>query len=92
MQVNIEVFNRFSARSVWVCVARHAQSTQNKKFACLCISPKNVRDKVDFLHADKHESFLQVVIITLGVRSQACPKYPKQHVCNICAISQGKRE
>ena len=34
-------------------------------------------DEVDFLHVDKHESFLQVNIITLGVCSQACSKYPK---------------
>ena len=25
----------------------------------------------------KHESFLQVIVITLGVRSQVCPQYPK---------------
>ena len=34
-------------------------------------------DEVDFLHVDKHESFLQVNTITLGVCSQACSKYPK---------------
>ena len=30
------------------------------------------------LSADKDESFVQVDSITLGVPSQACPKYPKQ--------------
>ena len=40
-------------------------------------------NEVDFLHADKHESFLQGDSITLGVRSQACPRYSKQQVCNI---------
>ena len=35
-------------------------------------------DEVDFLLANKHESFLQVDSITLGLRSQACPKCPKQ--------------
>ena len=34
-------------------------------------------DEVDFLPANKHKSFLQVDSITLGVHSQACPKYPK---------------
>ena len=48
-------------------------------------------DEVDFLHADKHESFLQDDSITLIVFSQAFPKSLKQ-VCNIFAISQGKRE
>ena len=34
-------------------------------------------NEVDFLPVDKHEGFLQVNSISLGVRSQACPKYPK---------------
>ena len=29
---------------------------------------KEVRDEVDFLHADKHQSFLQVGIRTLGIK------------------------
>ena len=49
-------------------------------------------DEVDFLPVDKHERFLQVDSTILGVPSEACPKYPKQQVCNISAISQGKRE
>ena len=49
-------------------------------------------DEVDFLSADKQESFLQVDSINLGVRSWACPKYPKQQLYNIFVISQGKRE
>ena len=47
---------------------------------------KNMGDKVDFLPADKHKKFLQDDSITLGVHSQACPKYPKQQVCSIFAI------
>ena len=48
-------------------------------------------NQVDFLPADKHESFLQVDSITLSLHSQACPKYPKQ-VYNVFGISQRKRE
>ena len=51
-----------------------------------------MEDEVDFLPADKRKSFLQIDSITLGVRCQACPKYPKKQVCNIFAISQGKQE
>ena len=29
---------------------------------------KNVKDKVDFLHTDKHQSFLQVYFDTLGIK------------------------
>ena len=35
MQMNIEVFYKLIL-SFWVCIDRHAQSTQNKKFAYLC--------------------------------------------------------
>ena len=35
-----------------------------------------MRDELDFLHVDKHEMFLQVVSIILGVCSQVCPNYP----------------
>ena len=49
-------------------------------------------DKVEFLPADKHKRFLQDGSITLGVISQTGPKYQKQSVHNIFAISQGKHE
>ena len=49
-------------------------------------------DEFQFLPADKHKSFLQHGSITLGVISQTGPKYQKQPVYNIFAISQGKNE
>ena len=39
---------------------------------------KEVNNKVNFWHADKRQSFLQVETIILGVRSEAYPKYPKE--------------
>ena len=53
---------------------------------------KSVGHDDDFLHADKHESFLQVDSITYSVRNQAYPKYSKQQVDNVFTISQGKRD
>ena len=50
-----------------------------------------MRDETDFMPADKCKSFLEVDSISLGLHSQACPKYQKQ-ICNIFAISQGKRK
>ena len=42
-----------------MCVARHAQITQNNKFAIsLQYLKKEMNDEVDFLDANKHESFL----------------------------------
>ena len=52
-----------------MCVTRHAQITQNNKCAIsLQYFKKDVSDKVDFLHADKHESLLQIdAMILMGV-------------------------
>ena len=49
-------------------------------------------DEVEFLPGDKHKCFLQDGSITLGVISQIGPKYQKQSLYNIFAISQGKHE
>ena len=49
-------------------------------------------DEVEFLPADRHKSFLQDGSITLHIISQTGPKYQKQSVSNIFAISQGKHE
>ena len=44
-----------------MCVAKHAQITQNNKFAIsLQYLKKGVSYEVDFLHANKHESLLQI--------------------------------
>ena len=52
-----------------MCVAKRAQITQNNKFAIpLQYFKKEVSDVVDFLHADKHESLLQInTVIFLGM-------------------------
>ena len=51
-------------------MAKHSQSSQNNKFAMsLPYLKKEVRNEVDFLHADKHQSFLQVDFNTLGIKS-----------------------
>ena len=78
-QINIEVFYKLIL-SFWVCATTHAQSTQNEKFAYLHNISRKAwgQGKVDFLPASKHENFLQVDGITLGLHSQACPKDPKQ--------------
>ena len=50
-------------------MARHIQITQNNKFAIsLEYLKKEVSDEVDFLHADKHESLLQIdTMILIGI-------------------------
>ena len=40
---------------------------------------KEVRDEVDFLHADKHQSFLQVNFNTLGIKGSYNIKYDQQN-------------
>ena len=50
-------------------MARHALITQNNKFAIsLQYLKKEVSDEVDFLRADKHQSFLQFDFNTLGIQ------------------------
>ena len=48
---------------------RHSKKSQNNKFAMsLQYLKKEVRDKVYFLHADKHQNFLQIDFSTLGIK------------------------
>ena len=50
-------------------MVKQSQSSQNIKFAMsFQYLQKQVRDEVDFLHADKHQSFLQVYFNTLGIK------------------------
>ena len=55
--------------SLRVCVAWHAQSTENIKFALFVISlqhlKKDVSDETDFLHADKNKRLLQIASMIL---------------------------
>ena len=74
-----------------MCIARHAQSTQNKLALSSQYLKESLEDEVDFLPANKHRSLLQADGIALGLRSQACPKYLKS-VSIIFAISQGKHK
>ena len=47
-------------------MARHAHITQNNKFAIYLQNlKKEVSDAVEFFHADKHESLLQIDTIIL---------------------------
>ena len=48
---------------------------------------ENVKDEVDFLLADKHERFLQIDTLILGLCGQACSNYSKQQVCYFFPIS-----
>ena len=49
---------------------KYSQSSQNGMFVMfLQYLKKEVRDEVDFLHADKHESFLQVDFNILSIKS-----------------------
>ena len=55
--------------SFQMCVARYVQITLNNKFAIsLQYLKEEVSDTVGFLHADKHESLLQInAMILMGI-------------------------
>ena len=68
LQMDTLVFYKLIV-SLWVCLARHAQITQNNKLAIsVQYLNKELSDEVDFLHADKHENLLQTdSIVLLGM-------------------------
>ena len=72
MRVNIKVFYKLIP-SFLLAITSHAQSTQNNKFVIyLQNRKKEVKDEVNFFHADKHQTFLQVNTIDLvGMVSHA---------------------
>ena len=77
LQINRKAFYKMIL-SFWVCATRVTQSTQNNKFAIsLQYLKENRQIEVYFLLAGKHQRFLQIDTIILGVRGQACPAYPK---------------
>ena len=47
---------------------------------------EDVRDKVDFLHADKRQKFLQINSFILGAWGQACRNYSKTSLLFLCNI------
>ena len=56
----------------------HTQITQNNKFVIsFQYLKKEVSDEVDFLYADKHESFVQIDSMIFDGDGQAFPKFPK---------------
>ena len=77
LQINIKGFLKLIL-SFYVCVARHAQITQNNKFAIfLQYGKKELVMKLIFLHADKHETFLQIDTKIFNGDGQAFLKLPK---------------
>ena len=74
-------------------MARHAQITQNIEFAIsLQYLKKEVSDEVDFLHADKHESLLQIdTMILMGWLSILKVPIIASSQC-LCNISKKKLE
>ena len=76
MKIKIRVFYKLVV-SFLLVITKHAQITQNSEFVISFHISKYNGDEVDFLHADKYQTILQVGVINLGVHGQACPKYPK---------------
>ena len=66
MKINIKVFYKLTLTFLKAEV-RHAPSTSNNKFGVILLYRKEEgKDKVDFLHADKHQTYLQVDTINFG--------------------------
>ena len=71
-----EVYFWYTDNKLILSFSKHAQSTQNDKFAIsLQYLMKDVSDEVDFLHSDKHKGLLQIdtmILMEIGI-----PKIPK---------------
>ena len=69
-------------------MARHAQVTKNNTFAIsLQYLKKKVNDEVDFLHADKNESLVQIdTMILMGIVKHS----QSSQNSKFCTISQKK--
>ena len=77
MKINIKAFYKLAA-SYLLVIARYAQSVRNRKFVIsLQYLTKEGREEVDFLHADKHKTFLQVDTADLSRHGQAWQNYSK---------------
>ena len=58
MQISIESLLQIDT-IILMEIVKYSQSSQNRTFAVsLQYLKKDVRDEVDFLHEDKHQSFL----------------------------------
>ena len=73
-------------------MARHAQITQNNKFAIsLQYLKKELSDEVDFLHADKHEILLQIdSMILMGIVKHSQSSQNSMFTMSLCNISKNK--
>ena len=49
-------------------MVKYFQSSLNSKFAMSLQYPRKVRDKVELLHENKYQSFLQVACNTLAIK------------------------
>ena len=77
LKIVIKVFYKLIP-SLLVTIARHAQSTENKKFAIsLQYLKKEGMVEVSYLHACKQPTFLQGDSISFGGHGHSCPKIPK---------------
>ena len=77
MKISIKIFYKLVV-SFLLVIARHAHSTQNRKFVIsFQYLKKEGKDELNFLHVDRYQIVLQVGTTNLGGHGQACPNYPK---------------
>ena len=66
LKVQLKSILVLSLRLSIFLIVKHSQSSQNSKFAMsLQYLKKEVKDEVDFLDADKHQSFYNLALLFL---------------------------
>ena len=87
MQMNIGIFYKLIL-SCWMCVTRHAQSTQNKKFTYLCnISRKIWGIKLIFC-LQINAKVLCKLIVSLWICLARHAQITQQSLQNLCNVSR----
>ena len=67
LQINAKIFYKLIV-SLWVCIARHTQSTQNTKFNNIFVISK----EVDFLPTDNAKVFYKLIVsLWVGIARHA---------------------
>ena len=78
MKINIKVFYKLIGIFTGHCQSCPKYLKHSKFVIYLQYLEEEGRDEFDFLHADKHQTILQVDTINFGEHnSEACSNYPK---------------
>ena len=88
MEIKIEAFHKLIL-SIWSCVTRHAQSTQNRRFAYLCNIPRKAwRMKLIFCLLINTKVFYKLIVSLRVCVSRHAQSTQTTYLLYLCNISR----